>query len=236
MVAQESEQLNHPAPRRSKMTEEKPQQEKTEEKKKIEAKPLPVDKEKTKEIEEKMKKSKPPKKPEEQPTTPQQKEKPSDDNNKAAGDKKQEAKKEKKKETPKITKKEEAVANGENVPISKKHAIYICRFIKNKKIDDAIQELNKVINLKKPIPFKGEIPHRKGPYAGARYPVKACKYFINMLKALKGNSIVNGLEIENTKIYLASATWARRPMRSRGRSAKRTNIILKTKEFNGGKK
>ncbi len=177
-------------------------------KKKIDAKPLPVDKEKAKEIEEKMKQGK------EEPVQ----------------EAKAEIQKEKKKEK-QIIKKEEAVAMGAGLPISKKHSMYICSFIKNKTIDLSIRELGKVSKLKQAIPFKGEVPHRKGNLERGRYPVKASKYFINLLKGLKGNAITNGLDIDSTKIYIASASWAKRPMRSGGRQGKRTNIILKAKEF-----
>jgi ribosomal protein L22 len=144
-------------------------------------------------------------------------------------------KKTKKKDERPIIKKEEAIANGSSVPISKKQGMYICTFIKNKPIDKAIQDLNSVILYKKAVPFKGEIPHRKGGQPG-RYPIKAAGYFINLLKGLKGNVIVNGMDLDKTKIYIASASWASRPGRSGNRSAKRTNVILKAKEFVGGKK
>ena len=201
------------------MTEEKPKQEREKieiKKKKIQANPLPVDKEKTRETEEKLK-----------------------ENKKIEEEVKEESKEEKKEETKKSSKKEpakvkkyEAIAHGLNLPISKKHSMFICKFIKNKRIDDAISDLTQVIDFKKAVPFKGEIPHRKGGFVG-RYPINASGYFVNLLKSLKGNVIVNGLELEKTKICLASASWARRPARSRGRSAKRTNIILKAKEFSG---
>ena len=195
-----------------------------EEKKKIEAKPLPVDKEKTKEIEEKMKESKPTEKMEEK------------ENPKEKTPEKPTMKVKKKTETKPKVKKEEAVARGNNYPISKKHSMYISDFIKNKSIDSAISDLNNVIKFKKAVPFKGEIPHRKGPMASGRYPIKASKYFINILKGLKGNVIMNGMELEKTRIFSSSASWAVRPMRRGGRSAKRTNIIIKAKEFTGGKR
>ncbi|MBI5803791.1 hypothetical protein HY450_00940 [Candidatus Pacearchaeota archaeon] len=138
-------------------------------------------------------------------------------------------KKRKPDEKPKI-KKEEAIARGNSLPISMKQGANICKFIKNKSIDRAISDLNEVIKLKKPIPFKGETPHRKNLSSPGRYPVKASGYFIKVLKALKGNVIVNNMELEKTRIVIASASWARRPPRSGGRSAKRTNILLKAKE------
>ena len=130
-------------------------------------------------------------------------------------------------------KKEEAIANGRSLPVSMKQCKYICAFIKNKSIDNAIQDLEQVIKMKKAVPFKGEIPHRKGKVMMAgRYPVKASKLFITLLKGLKGNSIVNGLDIDKTRITTASASWASRPMRRGSVQGKRTHVILKAREAN----
>jgi len=93
--------------------------------------------------------------------------------------------------------------------------------------------LQDVIKLKRAVPFKGEIPHRKGMMSG-RYPVNASKLFISLLKALKGNSIVNGLDLEKTRIYFAHSTFASRPSR-RGGKSKRAHITLKAKEFEKNK-
>lgn len=138
--------------------------------------------------------------------------------------------KETKKEKQVITKKEEAVARGVSLHMSKRHGMYIGSFIKGKKIDQAMEELNEVIKLKRAIPFKGEIPHRKGMMSG-RYPVNASKLFIQLLKALKGNCIVNGLDLEKTRIFFVHSTLASRPSRKLGK-AKRAHITLKAKEFN----
>jgi len=150
-------------------------------------------------------------------------------------EKKEEQKKESKKESLKQTKekKEEAVARGLSLHVSKKQCMYICRFIKNKSIDKAMLDLEQVIKLKRAIPFKGEIPHRKGMMSG-RYPVKASKLFINLLKGLKGNVSVNNLDLDKTVIYFASANWASRPLRREGRKAKRTSVTLKAREIQGG--
>jgi large subunit ribosomal protein L22 len=143
---------------------------------------------------------------------------------------KTEEKKEKTESKKTIMKKEEAVARGVSVHLSKKHGMYICSFIKGKKIDQAITELSEVIKLKRAIPFKGEIPHRKGMMSG-RYPINASKIFIQLLKALKGNSIVNQMDLDKTRIYFAHSTFASRPSRRLGK-AKRTHITLKAKEYN----
>jgi large subunit ribosomal protein L22 len=114
--------------------------------------------------------------------------------------------------------------------------MYICSYIKGKKIDSAIVDLEDVQGFKKAVPFKGEIPHRKGKgMMSGRYPIKAAALFVNILKSLKGNSIVNGLELENTVISSASSNWSSRPARRGNRQGKRTNVILEAREI-GGKK
>lgn len=128
-----------------------------------------------------------------------------------------------------ISKKEEATAIGKSIHASKKHCMYICSFIKNKPIDQAIKELNEVILFKRAIPFKGEIPHRKGMMSG-RYPIRTCAKFITMLKGLKGNVIVNKMDLEKTRISYASASWAARRMKRNNAQTKSTNLILKAKE------
>lgn len=154
-------------------------------------------------------------------------------------DKEIETKKDKKEDKeigkkPKI-KKEFAIALGKNLHISKKQGMYICKFIKGKRIDKAMEDLGDVKLYKKAVPFKGEIPHRKGKgMMSGRYPIKAAEIFVNVLKSLKGNSIVNGFELENTVISNASASWAARPARKGNRRAKRTNVILESREINVG--
>lgn len=128
-------------------------------------------------------------------------------------------------------KKEEAIAKGTDMHTSKKHCMYICSFIKNKPIDLAINQLQEVIGYKRVIPFKGEIPHRSAPgIMSGRYPINASKEMIYVLKALKGNSIANGLDLDKTRIYFASATWASRPAKRGGARFKRAFVLLKAKE------
>ncbi len=126
--------------------------------------------------------------------------------------------------------KTEAIVNGKDLGISTKHAVAICNFIKGKNIDKAILILEDVAKLKKPVPMKGEIPHRKGNIMSGRYPVKASKVFIQLLKSLKSNAIAKGLEIENY-IISCKANKASRPYRRftrfGSRQFKRTHVELK---------
>ncbi|MEM3091062.1 MAG: uL22 family ribosomal protein [Candidatus Pacearchaeota archaeon] len=107
------------------------------------------------------------------------------------------------------TKKEESIVNAYNLPISTKVAVAICRFIKGKKIQDAISDLEQVIRLKKAIPMTGEIPHRKGKIMSGRFPKSASKEFIRVLKNLLANANYNN--IENPIIFEAIPNKGSRP-------------------------
>lgn len=133
----------------------------------------------------------------------------------------------KKKEKPKKT---EAVVNSFNLPISTKDCIAICKFIKRKTITDALSDLEQVLRLKKAIPMKGEIPHRKGKgMMSGRYATKAVGNFIKLLKSLLANTNSNGLE--NPVIVEAVANIGSRPFGKFGRvRKKRTHVKIKAKE------
>jgi ribosomal protein L22 len=149
-------------------------------------------------------------------------------------EKKETKKDEKKSEVSKGPKKKEAVINGRDLRISTKHAIAVCNFIRNKNVDRAIVELEQVGNMKKPIPMKGEIPHKKGIMSG-RYPINAVKAFIRLLKSVKANAIVNELELEKVNIY-CMANVASRPAKRFGQMKhKRSHVQIKLIPI-GGKK
>ncbi|MBI2044127.1 hypothetical protein HYT24_02065 [Candidatus Pacearchaeota archaeon] len=123
-----------------------------------------------------------------------------------------------------VKKKTEATVKGIGVPMSTKTSVEICRFIKGKRIDKAITELQEVTVKKRAIPMRGQIPHKKG-MMGGRYPKNASNEFIRLLKSLSANANVN--EIENPIIVKASASNTARPF-GRGGSVrrKRTYVIL----------
>jgi len=140
-------------------------------------------------------------------------------------EKKVEEKKAKKEEK---VKKNEAILRGKDLPISTKQSVAICRFIRGKKIDDAVKELEKIIRKEKALPMKGELPHRKGMERG-RYPVNACKIFVKLLKNLNANSQVNGLN--EPYIFAAVPNKASQPFRRGGsKRFKRTHVYLETRE------
>lgn len=127
-------------------------------------------------------------------------------------------------------KKTEAMARGDSVRASKRHCMYICTFIKGKKVDQAIAELEQVVKLKRAIPFKGEIPHRGKGMMSGRYPVDASKIMIAMLKGLRGNIIANGMDLDKTVIVEGISNWAARPQKRSGGRGKRTHVTLVARE------
>jgi ribosomal protein L22 len=128
-----------------------------------------------------------------------------------------------------IIKKDYAVVNIRNSPISTKHSMAIGKFIKGKKIEDAIEYLEKVIVAKKAIPMKGEIPHRKGRMMSGRFPKNASKEFIIFLKSLRSNANTNNLE--EPIITEVIANMGARPFGRFGRTRKkRTNVTIKCRE------
>ncbi|MFH1787631.1 MAG: uL22 family ribosomal protein [archaeon] len=126
-------------------------------------------------------------------------------------------------------KKTEVSVNISNVPISTKYSRDICKFIKYKKIDKAIDDLEQVILLKKAVPMKGEIPHRKGKIMSGRFPKRASENFIRILKSLKSNA--ENHDVENPVITEAIANIGERPYGKFGRvRKKRTHITIKARE------
>jgi len=146
-----------------------------------------------------------------------------------SGDKKQASEEQKKKQS--RPKKSEAKVNVRDLPISTKVSAAICRFIKNKEIKKAMNELDSVIEKKIAVPMKGEYPHRKGMMSG-KYPVKAAQHFRSLLKGLSANAIENGLE--KPMITTAIANIGQRPMAKFGMwQKKRTHLTIIAKESSG---
>ena len=126
-------------------------------------------------------------------------------------------------------KKSFAEVNAYNLPISTKTAMYISKFIKGKTIPSAIMDLELVIAKKKPVPYKGEIPHRKGKIMSGRFPKKASLEFIKLLKSLSSNATYVGINVPI--ISEAIPNLAPRPFGKFGAvKRKRTHVKLKAVE------
>lgn len=156
-----------------------------------------------------------------------------------------EAKTEAPKAAPKVekVKKEVAVANLISAAISTKQSVAICRMIRRKSITRALEMLELVLQKKLAVPMIGaEIPHRRRsliPHTAGgsgRFPMNATKEFIGLVKQLKANCDVNG--IENPMITIAMSNLASRPYKREGRKGKRTHVHLEARMYGkvGGKK
>ena len=143
-----------------------------------------------------------------------------------------EAKIEKKKEIKKkgISKKDVAVANGFSLKISPKQSKYICRIIRGKSPEGAVDRLQAVIDEKRPVPMAGlEVGHKKGKgLAGGKFPKNACKGIMEIVKQAGANAVVAG--IESPVITIARSDRASAPFRRAGRKAKRTHVLIEVRD------
>jgi len=134
----------------------------------------------------------------------------------------------KKIEKPKKTK---AEINVKSAPISTRHSVALCKFVKRKDIEKAIKELEEVVAKTRVLPMKGEFAHRKGKgIMSGKYPQVSTKYFIKLLKSLQSNASAN--DVKNPTIVEAIANLAPRPLGRFGTyTRKRTHITLIAKNI-----
>jgi len=124
---------------------------------------------------------------------------------------------------------------GKSLPISTKSSVEISNFIRNKRVGEAKEILQKVIEKKQAVPFKRfnkDLSHKRkiGP---GRYPKKTAVEIIKLLKALEANAQFKGINTSNLYITHISAHLASRPWRygrQRRRKAKRTHIDIIVEE------
>ena len=90
--------------------------------------------------------------------------------------------------------------------------------------------LENVIKLKVAVPYKRynqDTPHRKGRIAAGRFPVKASKEILSLLKSVESNASHQGLDTNNLVIKQAIANMGSRQFhygRKRRIQMKRTHI------------
>ena len=125
-----------------------------------------------------------------------------------------------------------AKVKGMDLPISTKHSIEICDYIRYKSITKIKKYLELVMEEKEAIPLKRfhkDRGHRKGNIGPGFYPRKAAKEFILLLNGLEANAKNQGLNINDLIISKALANKASTPHkygRKRGLKTKRTHIEL----------
>jgi len=135
------------------------------------------------------------------------------------------------KTNPEIT----AKAVGIALPISTKHSIEICNMLRHKNVQDAKNMLDQVIAKKLVVPFRrftGSVGHKTkiGP---GRYPQKAAKEILKIIKSAEANAVQKGLNSDGLFIAHICAQKASRQWhygRKRSRRMKRTHIEVIVEE------
>ena len=101
-----------------------------------------------------------------------------------------------------------ATAKGMSLPISRKQAVEVCRFIKRRDIAAVRRRLNRVLELKMAVPstkFKRDIPHRSGSVGPGRFPIKAAKAILDVVNSAVSNAENKGMKASSLYIVKASA-------------------------------
>jgi large subunit ribosomal protein L22 len=131
---------------------------------------------------------------------------------------------------------------GRDVNMSRKQAIEMCDFVRNKPTAKMIPILEKVQDAKLAVPFHRFTEgagHKKGVgMASGKYPLKGATLFISLLKSLETNAQNKGLGSDLLIIH-ACAQQAARPFhsgRKRRIRMKRVHIELAAVEMEAPKK
>jgi large subunit ribosomal protein L22 len=107
-----------------------------------------------------------------------------------------------------------AKAMAYEINVSPKHCIEILRQLRGMKVVRAKLYLENVIEKKESVPFKrfarnvGHKRHQSG-WASGRYPVKASKEILKLIKHAEANAEYKGLEPENMSIVHATSKKGR---------------------------
>ena len=129
-----------------------------------------------------------------------------------------------------------AKAVGRDLPISTKHSVVVCKFIKGKDVQLAKKILANVIALKQPVPYpkyNWDLGHKKGMTAG-RYPKKTSAEILKIIESAEINAQFKGMNTSQLKIAHVAAHGASRPYhasRHRGHHMKRTHVEIILQEY-----
>ncbi len=133
-----------------------------------------------------------------------------------------------------------ATAKALSLPISTKHCIMISYHLRYHSVKYAQDCLENVIKLRTPIPFhrfNKDRGHKAGISAG-RFPEKAAREFLRLVKSVEANAQAKGLDPSNLKIVKLIANKASIPSTGRRlrHSTKRTHLEIAVQEGSARKK
>ncbi len=125
----------------------------------------------------------------------------------------------------KVDDEKHAKSFGENLPLSLKDSVNLCRALKGMKVDDAKEYLEDIMKKKRAVKYfryLDSISHRKGIGHG-RYPVKEAKYILKIIENAEANAENKELDTDNIYIKHIAAhkgeILKRNVPRAQGRSA-----------------
>jgi len=136
---------------------------------------------------------------------------------------------EKKKAVKEVVKKDSAIVNGSSLRISRKYSVAVCKMLRGKTPDKAIEILEEVAKGKRAVPMRAmEVPHQKGKgVSGGKYPKNVVLEIIKLLNQAKANAIVNG--VENPFISTIKTNQAPRPYKRNRTQGKRAHVYIELK-------
>ena len=134
-----------------------------------------------------------------------------------------------------------ARAVARDISISRKSGIEISKYLRGRTTKRAKTILEQVIALKEPVPytrFTNGLGHRKGHMASGRYPIKAAKEFLSLIKTAENNAQNKGLSSELRIIHLSTqkASQQFHYGRQRRRLMKRAHVEIVVEEKEGAKR
>jgi len=100
-----------------------------------------------------------------------------------------------------------AKAYGKNLQISPKTSVEVCRFVRGKDVDVAIEMLEDVIEKRRAVPYRRhnkQIAHQKGSGPGG-YPKKVAGKIRDLLEEARSNAESKGLDSDEMEILSISA-------------------------------
>jgi len=130
----------------------------------------------------------------------------------------------------------EAKVIGRNLELSTKQVVEIGSFIKGRKIINARNLLQKVLEKKVAVPYKKynrDVGHKRGQIASGRFPENSSEAVIKLLNSLVANAEAKGMNENNLIINYFSASIGERRWhagRYRGRKTKSTNVEIRAQE------
>lgn len=95
-----------------------------------------------------------------------------------------------------------AKAVGTSLPVSYKHSVEICAYVRGKNVETAKKLLDDAIQLKKAVPFRRfvrDVGHRKAMGSG-RFPKKASAEIKKIIESAQKNAQFKGLSTTNLRI------------------------------------